>query len=91
MEINLLLEVAKQAPALAILSFLVFYLVKTLSRQQKILLDQLQVTKEESSHIIQKNSQVIGSATTVMEDTRNSLDELKLELVRSNGRTLKEN
>ena len=82
MEINLLLEVAKQAPALAILSFLVFYLV---------LLDQLQVTKEESSHIIQKNSEVIGSATTVMEDTRNSLDELKLELVRSNGRTLKEN
>ena len=89
-EIDLISELIHQAPALAILAYLVFYLVRTLSRQQKILLDQLKDSNDQSNKIVSKNSEVIGSATIVMDNCSSSLDELKLELARGNGKHLRE-
>ena len=89
-EIDPISELIHQAPALAILAYLVFYLVRTMSKQQKLLLDQLKDSNDQSNKIVSKNSEVIGSATIVMENCSTSLDELKLELARGNGKHLRE-
>ena len=89
-EIDLISELIHQAPALAILAYLVFYLVRTLSRQQKLLIEQLKDSNEQSNKIVSKNSEVIGSATIVMDNCSSSLDELKLELARGNGKHLRD-
>ena len=80
---EIIIEILKEVPSLAILA----YLFKVITSQQRTLIEQLQAREDKATSVISENSKVIGGTNVLMSHTREALEDLKIELIKSNGKS----